>query len=539
MKILLLDGNGTDASNFYRGAGPYKRLDGVEIIQTKEVNWNVLLGIDVVVCLRPSNTNMVGILEYVKLCKKPIIIDYDDSHLTITESNPAYDKLMNPVAQACWRKCIELADVVTVSTKAIKDEIIEIFPDKEVVVIPNAADDYLFDLTPSYHKRNKTILIRGGGSHEQDIESYKDTILELIKEYPEYKWCFMGYCPKWVTESGISDDRLLVYQYTDMMKYFDTLMELKPEIMIVPLENNAFNKAKSNIAWQEGTLAGTAVIAPVYLKEFCSVGAYQHVDNDFIESFKDLKDGPYPDGHSLSMYFYEQSLMNIPRLSKTNEQRKEILYQLLHKKRKFLINSPERKVATDKEFYESCLIHGCTQENPNYEKLHRGVVDWLVKKLDPKTVVEFGSGPGATIEYFHEYGIPANGLEINPLLAEYFNKRNPHLTEYYHLCDFVNEKLDIGKFVIDLGISIEVFEHIDMEEEKWNSFILDLSKNYKHFYFSSTPFRDKPSFDYFWGHKNIRTPKSWIKLFEDNGWTLVENPKKCTGWDLLFISKNS
>ncbi len=37
---------------------------------------------------------------------------------------------------------------------------------------------------------------------------------------------------------------------------------LQPAIMIVPLVDNDFNRAKSNIAWLEGCFAGAAVIAP-------------------------------------------------------------------------------------------------------------------------------------------------------------------------------------------------------------------------------------------------------------------------------------
>jgi hypothetical protein len=324
------------------------------------------------------------------------------------------------------------------------------------------------------------------------------------------------------------------------MKYFEILMELKPEIMIVPLQQNKFNECKSNIALIEGTLAGAVILAP-NLPEFREAGACcWNKAEDIVGLFNDLITDK-----EIRYHYYDVAIDNLPKLSYMNFKRKMMLENLLLKSSVFSTKNVEGpNIASDQEFFNHCLTHGHTQDNKSYEQMHRKAVDWLIEKLDPKTVVEFGSGPGATIEYFHDKGIPANGLEINPLFIEHFNKRNPHLTEYMHQCDFVNETelivdvAETGSTHLDLGISIEVFEHIDMPERKWSEFIFNLSQVYKHFYFSSTPFRDKPSWDYFWGHKNIRTTASWIKLFEQNGWELIEKPKILTSWDLLFVSKN-
>jgi len=131
----------------------------------------------------------------------------------------------------------------------------------------------------------------------------------------------------------------------------------------------------------------------------------------------------------------------------------------------------------------------------------------------------------------------AFGLEINPYFIDYFKKRNPRLADYISECDFIKDPLELDE-PADLGISIEVFEHITQTEEEWDTFIESLSKQFKHFYFSSTPFRDKPSYDHWWGHNNIRTTTGWIKLFEKNGWELVCRPKFVTSWDILLKSKN-
>ncbi len=532
--VLALNGNSNDATSFYTSSGIFPYIEGVDFIYSDKVDWATLMRCQIVFIPRPYTQSMVSVCQYVKICKKALWLSLDDDHFNIPKTNPSYEVISNPIAIECHKECIRLATVVTVTTQALKDVVLEHCPEANVEIIANAVNDYLFDLTPSYHQRNRTILIRGGGSHEADIEAYKEPILQLIKDYPEYKWAMVGYCPKWLANSGIENDRLLVYDYTDLMKYFEILMELKPEIMIVPLEDTKFNRSKSNIAWIEGTIAGATVAAPIYLSEFDQPGVIS-LHKSVIEGLMILNSKGYDNED-----FYIDSLGSLPKLSDTNELRKDIIERLSKKKYKFTIkndNSPN-KIATDPQFFNVCLTHGHTQDNKEYEKMHRNLVDWLVKKLDPKTVVEFGSGPGATVEYFHDLGVTAFGMEMNPEFIKYWDKRNPDLSSYIVQCDFIKDPVELEE-VFDLGVSIEVFEHIKMKEVDWEKFIEKLSTQFKHFYFSSTPFRDKPSQDHFWGHCNIRTPKSWIKLFEENGWTFVENPKVLVGWDLIFRSKNA
>lgn len=548
IKVLVVQADGLDASAFYRSA-PFSKLKGVEVTFSNTINWATLYDKEIVIVPRPHTPNLLSVVEYAKTCKKKIIIDTDDDLFNVPETNPSYKVLMSPIAQECYIASLKLADIVITSTESIKQEILKRVPGADVRVILNSVDDELFDLTPSFHTRERIICVRGGGSHSADIEAYKGAILQLIQDYPEYKWAMMGYCPKWIADA-LPDDRLMVFQYTDLMKYFETLMELKPEIMIVPLEDNVFNKGKSNIAWIEGTLAGSIVIGPKYLPEFDNEGIYN------INKLKVWFD--WVKNHPETGRTYEYSVSILPKLSEVNELRLDIIEELSKSKPKFTIGSTQTpKPATDQEFFNHCLTHGYTQESEEYKSLHNQTINWIQQNIKPQTVVEFGCGSGYYIEKFNELGVACNGLELNPKFIEYFNSRNPELTEYIHKYDFTQlaSKAQLGledclvvglgdapegiaTNGIDLGISIEVFEHIDMSEERWDLFISNLSMFFKNFLFSSTPFRDNPKWDKYWGHINIRTPKSWVNLFERNGWKLANKPKTPTPWTLHFISEN-
>ncbi len=318
------------------------------------------------------------------------------------------------------------------------------------------------------------------------------------------------------------------------MKYFEILMDLKPEIMIVPLEDNKFNRGKSNIAWIEGTVAGASIITND-LPEF-QMGLCLRCEPSSLFSNKAFNF--FIDDARLILEAYITSVERLPLLSKVNKLRKDVLEHLMRLEPKFSTKNVEPlKPATDKEFFNHCLTHDYTQENKSYREIHENAFKYLMGKVNPKSAVEFGCGSGYYLELFNNNGIPAHGLELNSEFIEYFKKRNPDLAEYIHQCNFVTEPLELDQ-TVDLGISIEVFEHIKLEESEWDLFISKLSSNFRYFYFSSTPFRDKPRWDSYWGHINIRTTTNWIKLFERNGWELVEKPKVLTGWDILFISKN-
>jgi len=197
---------------------------------------------------------------------------------------------------------------------------------------------------------------------------------------------------------------------------------------------------------------------------------------------------------------------------------------------------PTLPPATDLEFHNYNLSHGNTQDWPEYMMAHQKAADYLVKKTNPKTSVEYGCGTGGTLLAMLNRGVMARGLEINPHAVEYFKEHHPVFENQIYLCDFTKEPIE-GDEPCDLGLSIEVFEHIDMPERWWEAFIEDLAKKYRYFYFSSTPYKTTDSRDEFWGHKNLRRTTDWIKLFQFNDWDFVENPRILTSWDCLFKSR--
>lgn len=546
MKILLHCPIASDATSFYRGFGPFNELAkkaDVEIINGSnsfEVNWHTLQNIDLVFLQRPSSPICVQIMKLCKQYKKPTWIDYDDDYIRIPETNPRHDMYTNTTRQVHIRECVAMADLITVSTEAIKNSLTkELNPEAEIHVIPNACDYNLFH--PAAAPNNtKTVLWRGGDTHASDVEFYKDAILKCFDAFPDYKWVFYGHKFKWLIEHALakgdgSHKRISTYDFLGVLEYFTNLMQTRPEIMIVPLESNDFNRAKSNISWIEGTMAGATIMAKA-LPEFVNSHGCAVFDTheEFIETFSTLVKS-----RKIREELYQESIANIPDLKDANKKRLELASSLVfhNASNKFSPVVVEEKQWESRRFFEYILLNGYIQDNENYQKGHHNVADWLNEKLKPESMIEFGCGPGPILERFLMNNVESIGLEINDYLIDYFQTRNPVFADRIVKCDFAVKNLDdlvIDK--TDLGISIEVFEHIDMSEKWWNDFIAKLAANIKYFYFSSTPNCASVKFDQQWGHINLRQTEAWIDLFTRNGWKLMENPNKVCAWDLLFES---
>lgn len=553
-RILLLSAIKYDGTSFYRGIGPYSHLrrqyQDIEIVDADVaqiagtvIDWTNLAQADVFVMQRPSQNHEATLMRLANSAKIPIIADYDDDYVNIPPTNPRHSLYMNETRQAVIRECLERADRITVSTPAIADAYGKIVSKDKIIVVPNGYDNYLFSDQPYLGARQKIIAWRGGDTHEADLLTVKDQIIRLIKRYNDYRWAFLGYTPRWLTEDlEIPKEQLMLYTFQDIHQYFETLTSLRPEIAVVPLEDNLFNQAKSNISALEFTLAGAITIAPNWDK-FRATGCVPYgndrLDDDGKVTFEDAVEGVINLSRQAKENFYLDALNKTRNfsLNQINKQRYDIIKDLTSSEtRKFYPTISKREPLTDNEYYLHCLKSGLTQEDEGYAKRHHNLADWLVKRLDPDSAVDFGCGPGAVVERLLQNNVKCWGLDKNEHFIEYFRMRNPVNDIWVNHADFTTDALEVDK-PFDLAISINAFENIDKDDEWWDEFIRLLSTKFKYFYFSSNPFYSGPKEDQRLSHVNIRRVEKWRELFEANGWRYLENPNQIVHYDQLFESR--
>ncbi len=526
-RILTYAANPQDGTSFYRAWGPLSKLEGVELVSSKDWSWPVLSTIDILFLQRPAAQVNVQMIDDAKRFNIPIWCDWDDDGFHLEEHNPAYEYFQSDEKLAALRECLRLADVCTVSTAHLREVFLKEVPEANIVIVPNAVDDTLFSLEPSYHERNKIIVMRGGSSHEKDWGKYKEVILKIAKEYPDWTWAIMGYHPDWMNQI----ENVKIYQFEDIPRYFQKLMELRPAIGLVPLEYSFFNRSKTNIAFQEFTLAGAVVLASD-LPEFDRNGVLLFMNE--VELTQQLEDLIHDTTSRLRNY--EEALLHLPRLSEVNEIRKDVIERLIRHKKQFRPLVNELPVFTDKQFHDYELSHGMTPDLEQYQQLNEKTAKWIIETMNPKNALELGCGVGGTLLELLKRGVNAYGLELNPHSVQYFKDHYPVYQKQIIQADITEEPIVVDECG-DLVYSIECFEHIDKSEEWWRDYLYDLSTKFKHFYFTSTPYHTVESFDIAWGHVNVRLMSRWKKLFEASNWELVSNPKITVPWDLFFKSK--
>ncbi len=531
-KILVHHPNESDGTSFYRAYGPFNLLqkqfpDQIEIINGNDtdINWVKITQVDLIFMQRPATKWQMDFIKMAKEYGVPVWVDWDDHYLDIPETNNRKE-LYNPSIVETIKWMIRNADHVTVSTQHLLEEFSKENP-KSISVIPNATDLRLLDIHDSdNYKRDKLILWRGSDTHNADFDAYKQEILELMDETPEYTWGFFGYCPPWAIEH-LPSNRIKLWANDGVIEFIKKMIKLAPEIVYVPLENIPFNQSKSNIAWQEATLAGAKVVMPFWY-EWIDLPGYHYSDNEgFKASFKRALN----DNNSI-VTNAKSHLNNILNLFHVNKDRFKIINEIESASKFEDVKDLDLvQPFTDQEFFNYNKEHGWTQDNPLWNQGMDKTVQYCVEILKAKSAVDIGCGSGALLEAFLRKGVVAYGIDSNTVNKAYFDARNPEQS-YRFIMDYAQNSVIDQK--VDVVTCIEVFEHIP---DEYNEQILNLWKERcDYFLFTSTPYTDTPEFDKQWGHINVKPTEHWIKFFEKNGFLLIQKLDFPAPWALLFKS---
>ncbi len=311
MNLLCSIPHPKDATSLYRGVGPFQQLgrtDRLRIMITNEMDWTTLKGADAVFFQRPALDDRVAAVKMCKLNGKKVWIDYDDNLHAIPLCNRRYPTYGHPQIQHNIATMAAMADVLTVTTEHLADsfrKLIVQFPKDnvfntdpaKVVIIPNAYDPEIQpNLAKAKKPRNKLVLWRGSDSHCKDLMLHTDEICSVIGANPDWKFEFLGE-PFWWTIEAIQKiakpQTVAVTRAMDPIEYFHYLDRQAPALMIVPLEDIAFNRSKSNIAWIEATAAGAVTLAPAWV-EWSRPGVITYNDaKDFGSKLQGFLSGQY------------------------------------------------------------------------------------------------------------------------------------------------------------------------------------------------------------------------------------------------------
>lgn len=324
MKVLFLSYNRSDACSFYRSAGTVAdlRRKTPHYITVMEwagaIGWSVIMEYDLIMFQRPYNKAAYDMLSYVKQCNVPIWVDYDDNLLEIPPENKAHF-IYGDDEKECIKKILALADVVTVTTEALKTSFSPW--SEKIQVIPNAFNDLLFHRPDKMTKRSDLVLWRGTDTHIFDIMHLGAAINKITEEFEKWQFLFMGFYPWFLSETK----NKAFMKSQDLIIYHQNIMKIAPAVMQVPLHDNNFNRCKSNISVIEGAFCGAVSIVPSWWN-IPSCLSYTD-EQSYYDALYAVLSGSV-DVKAMNRVSWEFIMDNL-RLSKVNVQRLQIINSMI------------------------------------------------------------------------------------------------------------------------------------------------------------------------------------------------------------------
>ena len=295
-RVALYCTNYEDATAWWRVVAPFSRLQR----ETDEFFFDLQLSeqflsmshfFDVVLMQRPYKELHLKMAIECKSRRIPLWIDYDDDLFNVPLSNPSYLTYIDDQNRNNIRGLLALADVITVTTRRLK-ELLEsqIGKGRNIQVVPNALDLKAVPVRDLPIQTEKRVLWRGSRHHYEDVHDFIGAMGRCAKAFPEVKWYFLGSPPMFLVKREIPGAEF--YAPMSGTAYWGTLQKIKPAIGVVPLVDNQFNRCKSNIAGIEYAYAGAVPLFPDWDAWNEIRGARYHDVDTFEEVLTELLEKP-------------------------------------------------------------------------------------------------------------------------------------------------------------------------------------------------------------------------------------------------------
>jgi O-antigen biosynthesis protein len=228
-------------------------------------------------------------LEFVKFLRQlanknnfRLIYEIDD--ICFAEDIPDYNKyktaFTDPAIRKSAQEMMALCDEITVTCPFMRDYYRDKTGNNNVTVIPNFMPKFWLDrfydvnrTMESYdrNKRKPRILYAGSGAHfdvEQRVK-FKDDfhhVNDVIrKTVDKYQWVFLGAHPLPIIDL-VRSGKVEFHPWKRLYEYGKGLYDLNVNMIVAPLQDNTFNRAKSDLKYIEASALGL----PIACQDMCT-----------------------------------------------------------------------------------------------------------------------------------------------------------------------------------------------------------------------------------------------------------------------------
>jgi processive 1,2-diacylglycerol beta-glucosyltransferase len=276
--------SGYDGCGFYRVQTPGKYLNKCDDIHykiTTEYNLQNIEWADLIVLQKQSNPKAIPFIEHALSRGKKIVTEVDDDYFNIPTWNPAHKHYQDKADDVSifYKK----SHALTVTTEHLAHQLSTF--NQNSFVIPNYIDfNYIDKVSKNPNKSrnikfldktnnvldkdycfklmNERFTIGWGGSptHLKDLEQATDALIKICQENKNILVVMMA-CTTDRIIKEIPSDQLLLIAPVPIFLYYDILSSIKLDLAICPIEDNIFNRSKSNLKFLEFSSFGFPCVA--------------------------------------------------------------------------------------------------------------------------------------------------------------------------------------------------------------------------------------------------------------------------------------
>jgi len=228
-------------------------------------------------------------LEFVKWLRKVadknnfrLIYEIDD--ICFSEDIPDYNKYKtafeDPNIRKSAQEMMSICDEITVTCPFMRDYYRDKTGNQNVTVLPNFMPKFWLDRfydnnrtmeSFDINKKKPRILYAGSGAHF-DVENrvkFKDDfyhVNEVIrKTVDKYQWVFLGAHPLPIRDL-VQSGKVEFHPWRKLYEYGKGLFDLNVNMIVAPLQDNTFNRAKSDLKYIEACALGL----PIACQDLCT-----------------------------------------------------------------------------------------------------------------------------------------------------------------------------------------------------------------------------------------------------------------------------
>ncbi|NBW57024.1 hypothetical protein EBR43_04430 [bacterium] len=244
------------------------------------------IGVKAVRIQRQATPAQLKFVQFLKEVQKQIgfKIIYEIDDLVFREDIPEYNKFKPAFTtdeiRNTSQQIMELCDEITVTCDFMKDYYKSKTNNKNVTKIPNYPpkwwmgnyyDEKRISENYDLYKERPRILYAGSGAHfdvdnrvsqRDDFEHVIDAIMGTMHKY---QWVFLGAYPMRF-HPLIQAKQFEFHPWSALYQYPEKIFSLRVNMLVAPLQDNTFNKAKSDLKYIESSCFGL----PIACQDLCT-----------------------------------------------------------------------------------------------------------------------------------------------------------------------------------------------------------------------------------------------------------------------------